>query len=187
MLTVVYDACVLYPAPLRDRLMHLALTDLFRAKWSATIHDEWIRNVLANRPDLSREQLERTRRLMDTHVRDALIEGYEALIDTLALPDPDDRHVLAAAIVSHADLIITFNHRDFPPATLQPYGILIQHPDRFIVHLMTMEVDDVCAALRRHRQSLKNPPKSVDEYLTILDRQRLPETVERLRQFRHLL
>jgi len=63
-LIVLYDACVLYSAPLRDLLMHLALTDLFQAKWSARIHEEWIRNVLTNRPDLSRAQLERTRMLI---------------------------------------------------------------------------------------------------------------------------
>jgi len=118
--------------------MNLALTDLFRAKWSATIHEEWIRNVLINRPNLSREQLERTRQLMDAHVRDCLVKGYEGLIDNLILPDPDDRHVLAAAIVGRADLIITFNRKDFPPAALQPHGIETQHPDLFLIHLMNL-------------------------------------------------
>lgn len=187
MLTVVYDACVLYPAPLRDLLMHLALTNLFRAKWSATIHEEWIRNVLLNRPDLPREQLERTRRLMDSHVRDCLAEGYEALIDTLMLPDPGDRHVLAAAIVSHANLIITFNRKDFPITALQPHGIETQHPDLFITQLMDLELADVCAAMKRHRQSLKYPPKSVDEYLALLERQGLSATANRLRAYTHLL
>lgn len=96
--TALSDACVLYPAPLRDLLMHLALTDLFRAKWTDQIHDEWIRSVLEQRPDLRREQLERTRQLMNAHVRDCLVTGYEDLIPALSLPDPDDRHVLAAAI-----------------------------------------------------------------------------------------
>jgi hypothetical protein len=63
--TVIYDACVLYRAPLRDLLMRLALTDLYRARWSDQIHDEWISAVLRNRPDLSRQQLERTRSLMN--------------------------------------------------------------------------------------------------------------------------
>lgn len=71
-----YDACVLHPAPLRDLLMHLAMTDLYRAKWTNEIHDEWMRNVLANRPDLTRTQLERTRELMNSHVRECLIDGY---------------------------------------------------------------------------------------------------------------
>ena len=93
-----YDACVLYPAPLRDLLMHLAMTDLYHAKWTNDIHDEWIRNVLANRPDLKRSQLERTRELMNKYVRDCLVEKYEHLILSLRLPDLNDRHVLAAAI-----------------------------------------------------------------------------------------
>jgi hypothetical protein len=73
--TAIYDACVLYPAPLRDFLMRLALTDLFRARWSDMIHEEWMRSLLAQRADLSREQLERTRRLMNAHPRDCLVEG----------------------------------------------------------------------------------------------------------------
>ena len=78
--TVVYDACVLYPAPLRDLLAHLALADLYRARWSDMIHDEWTRNVLASRPDLTAEQLTRTRQLMNAHVRDSLVTGHDYMI-----------------------------------------------------------------------------------------------------------
>lgn len=106
---VLYDACVLYPAPLRDLLMHLALTGLYRAKWTNEIHDEWIRNVLVNRKDLDRKTLEKTRLLMNSHVRDCLVEGYQKLIPMLSLPDPDDRHVLAAAIHSKCSVIVTYN------------------------------------------------------------------------------
>ncbi len=105
---VLYDACVLYPAPLRDLLMRLALTDLFQARWTDQIHDEWTRNVLANRPDVTAESLARCRRLMDEHVPDCLVTGYESLIPTLSLPDPDDRHVLAAALHGGASSIITY-------------------------------------------------------------------------------
>ena len=122
-LTVVYDSCTLYSAPLRDLLMHLALTDLFRAKWTETIHKEWMRNVLINRQDLTRKQLERIKELMNMHVRDCLIEGYEPLIPTLSLPDENDRHVLAAAIHVSAGMILTYNLKDFPPETLNQYGI----------------------------------------------------------------
>jgi hypothetical protein len=93
--TVVYDACVLYPAPLRDLLMHLALSDLFRARWSNMIHDEWIRNVHANRPDLSRDRLDRTRDRMNHSVRDCVVSDFEYMISSISLPDPDDRHVVA--------------------------------------------------------------------------------------------
>ena len=96
--SAVYDACVLYPAPIRDLLLQLALSDLFRAHWTNDIHDEWTRNVLKNRPDLTAEQLQRTRELMDANVRDCLVTGYESLIPSLELPDENDRHVLAAAI-----------------------------------------------------------------------------------------
>ena len=98
--TVVYDACVLYPAPLRSLLIHMAITDLFRARWSDLIHEEWIRNLLAQRSDLTREQLNRVRELMDLHTRDAVVSGFEPLIDGLVLPDPDDRHVRIPANVT---------------------------------------------------------------------------------------
>ncbi|HPB76681.1 MAG TPA: PIN domain-containing protein, partial [Chromatiaceae bacterium] len=90
-LTVVYDACVLYPAPLRDLLMRLALLDLYRARWSDMIHDEWVRHVLVNRPDLTSDQLTRTRNLMNIHVRDSLVTGFEHLIPSIRVPDTNDR------------------------------------------------------------------------------------------------
>lgn len=133
--TVIYDACVLYPAPLRDFLMRLALTDLYRARWTDMIHDEWTRNVLKQRPDLKAEDLERTRSLMDAHVRDSLVTGFEHLIPAVELPDADDGHVVAAAIHGGASLIVTFNLKDFPPERLKPYNLAAQHPDDFIFDL----------------------------------------------------
>ncbi len=90
---VVYDACVMYPAPLRSLLMYLALSDLYRAHWTDDIHEEWIRNLLINRPDLNRKQLEKVRSLMDSHVPGALVTGSEGLISTITLPDQDDRRL----------------------------------------------------------------------------------------------
>ena len=117
--TVVFDACVLYPAPLRDFLLRLSMTGLFAAKWTNQIHDEWIRNVLMSRPEL-KDKLSRTRELMDKAVPDSLVAGYEPLMENLQLPDTDDRHVLAAAIRSGAQAIITFNLKDFPDQCAQP-------------------------------------------------------------------
>lgn len=121
--TVVYDACVLYPAPLRSFLMYLAVTDLYHARWTNDIHEEWMRNVVKDHADIPREQVERIRDLMNSHVRDCLVTGYEPLIGGLTLPHPDDRHVLAAAILCGADTIVTFNLKDFPEDALKPYGI----------------------------------------------------------------
>lgn len=95
---VVLDACVLYPAGLRSLMMWLAVHGLIRPKWSEQIHEEWMRNVLKDRPDLTRTQLERTRRLMDEHGSDCLVTGHEQHIASLTLPDMDDRHVVAAGI-----------------------------------------------------------------------------------------
>jgi hypothetical protein len=185
--TAVYDACVLYPAPLRDLLMHLALTDLFRARWTDAIHDEWIRNVLKDRSDLTAEQLTRTRTLMNAHVRDCLVSNYDDLIPTLVLPDPDDRHVLAAAIRADADLIVTYNLTDFPPSALANYGIEARHPDEFVADLVGLAPTLVCGAVKRQRENLKNPPKTVDELLAAFERQSLPRTVAFLRNYEELL
>lgn len=185
--TALYDACVLYPAPLRDLLMRLALTDLFRAKWTDAIHDEWIRAVLKTRPDLKPEQLERTRQLMNAHVRDCLVTGFEEIIPSLTLPDPGDRHVLAAAIVGRADVIVTFNRKHFPASALSPLGVEAQHPDEFVTHLLDLDPGAVCAAVKRQRESLKKPPKSVDDFLPTLEQCGLPLTVAAIRAFAELL
>jgi hypothetical protein len=185
--TALYDACVLYPAPIRDVLMRLALTDLYHARWTNQIHEEWIRSVLANRPDLTRSQLERTRELMNVHARDALITNFEDLIPSLTLPDPDDRHVLAAAIRGRVDVIVTYNLKDFPAQALSAYGIEVQHPDEFLMHLLGLAPGPVLAALRRVRQSLKNPPVSIEDYLARLERHELPSFVAQLREFQSLL
>ena len=172
---------------MRDLLMHLALTDLYSAKWTEAIHDEWIRNVLLDRPDITPAQLERTRNLMNIHVRDCLVADYEDLTPTLTLPDPDDRHVLAAAIHSNANIIVTFNLKDFPAETLAAHGITAQHPDKFIFNLLDASPTEVCAALKRQRQSLRNPSQSVEELLETLNKQLLTQTVTRLRQHTDIL
>ena len=145
--TVLFDANVLYPAPMRDALMQLAVTDLFKAKWTADIHREWINALLRNEPHRDRAALERTRDLMDRATRDCLVTGYEALVPALILPDPDD----------------------------------------FFRNQLSLAPGLVCSALRKVRARLKNPPKSVDEYLSILTQQGLVATVADLEQFADLL
>src|SRR5438094_5200959 len=121
--TVVLDACVLYPAPLRDLLLWLAVIGLYRPRWTEAIHQEWMENLIRERPDLSRDRLDRTRNLMNQSVPDCLVSGYEELIASLALPDPNDRHVLAAAIHAGAESIVTYNLSDFPAVTLATHGV----------------------------------------------------------------
>lgn len=183
---VVFDACVLYPAPLRDFLMRLATTGLFSAKWTDAIHDEWVRNVLAQKPDLE-QQLLRTRSLMDQAIPDCLVTGYETLIESLELPDPDDRHVLAAAIRAGAQTIVTHNLRDFPSEALDPFAIEAVDPDTFVEQQMDLHEGAVVAVARSHRAALANPPKDVDTYLETLAAQGLVASADRLREFDALI
>ena len=120
---VVYDACVFYPAPLRDLLIRLAMTRRFRARWTTKIHEEWTRNLLANRKDLTQQQLDRAVANINKAVEDCLINGYEHLIEGLKLPDPNDPHVLAAAIRAGAAAIVTMNLKDFPDEALNEFEI----------------------------------------------------------------
>ncbi len=183
----VLDACVLYPAPLRDLLLRLALTGLFRARWTDRIHDEWIRSLLSQRPDLSRDRLQRTRGLMNRTVPDCLVTGFEELIEFLDLPDPGDRHILAAAIRSQAGVIVTYNTRDFPEEILDGYGIEVQHPDEFVTHLYDLSPGAVCRAVRSQRQALKNPPVSASELLNTFLSLGLATTVAHLQSMEELL
>lgn len=185
--TALLDASVLYPAPTRDVLLELAVTDLYRAKWTADIHKEWIEALLRNEPERSRTALERTRGLMDKAARDCLVIGYESLIPALTLPDPGDRHVLAAAIIGRCDVIVTANLKDFPEIVLAPFGIKAQHPDDFLSNHLSLAPDLFCAAIRRVRARLKHPPYSVDEYLAILTQQGLVATAAELGECSALL
>ncbi|MEP6754095.1 MAG: PIN domain-containing protein [Chthonomonadales bacterium] len=166
--TAILDACVIYPAPMRDLLIRLSQAGLFRARWTHAIHEEWIRNLLINRPDLSRINLERTRDLMVEHIMNSLISGYEEIIPTLDLPDTNDRHVLAAAVHAKADLIVTVNQKDFPESVLANYQIQAVHPDQFVCDLLVQNPELVCGVVRSQRNSLRDPPRTVGEFLKTL-------------------
>ena len=185
--TVVYDACVLYPAPLRDFLMWLGSTGQFRARWTAQIHGEWKRNLLINRPDLTAGQLDRTSDLMDQAIPGALVSGHEDLIAGLTLPDVGDRHVLAAAIRCSASVIVTFNEKDFPDEVLSRFGIEAQHPDVFVENLFDLDQAAVVSAAQRQRRTLKHPPIDVDRYLEILLKQGMVQTCKSLAMYRSIL
>lgn len=176
------DASVLYPVSLRNLLMRLTLAGLYQARWSAHVHEEWIRAVLRDNPSVPPTRLHELRDAMDERAGDALVTDYEALIDSLILPDPNDRHVLAAAIVGRADVIVTRNLRDFPNTALDPYNIEAQHPDEFIRHLLDLAPLVVVDAVRAQQDRLLNPPVAMPELLTLFERVGLIETVIELRR-----
>ena len=181
------DASVLYPATLRNLLMHLAVAGVFRPRWTDKVQDEWTTALVRDRPDLDAASIAHRRQLMDDYILDARVTGFETLIDGLVLPDVDDRHVLAGAIHGGATVIVTANLRDFPSATLAPRGIEAQHPDVFVRSLIEDHAEAVVAAVAEHRAALINPPKSPDEYLAMLERHHMTETIAALRSFMEAL
>ena len=179
--TVILDANVLYPRLLRDTLLSLAGENLYHARWSATINYEWVRNLARNKPDIA-DKLPAVVKLMCDSVSDCLVTHYEKLANSIELPDPDDRHVVVAAIVGHADAIITINIKDFPPAVLQPYGIEVQHPDEFVVNQLQLQKIPALSAIKKMRARWTNPARSAQELITAFELRGLPLTADLLRE-----
>lgn len=176
----IYDANVLYPAFLRDVLVRLAVAKVVAARWTAEIHDEWTRNLRADRPDLSVETITRIRTLMDRALPDALVTDYASRVEEMAsLPDAQDRHVLAAAVHAQAQYLVTRNLRHFPAEVLSGYGVEARAPDEFITVLLDKDPETVTQALERHRTKLQRPPMTRVEYVRALERSHLPTAAQR--------
>jgi hypothetical protein len=176
--TVVYDANVLYPNTLRDILIRIAQSGIVQAKWTNEILDEMATALKRNRPDIPPARLDRLRYLMNQAVRNCLVSGYEPLIEGLKLPDPDDRHVLAAAI---KQVIVTRNLKDFPVTDLEPWDIEAKSPDAFILDQVGIKGRVVAGCVRQIADSRTNPPESVEDVLSQLERDGLVESVAALR------
>ena len=186
-LAVLLDANVLYSAAMRDLFMEVALANLLRPKWTPDIQCEWIDALLRNKPNLKRVNLERTQDLMDKAIPDAIVTGYENLIDSFTLSDPNDRHVLAAAIVGQCDVIVTQNLKDFPKDLLEPFAIEAQHPDDCLANCLDLLPEKFCAAARLARIGRQNPPYTAEQYLANLEIRGLTKTASRLRQYIHYI
>ena len=179
--TAILDANVLYPQLVRDTLLSLAVERLYHARWSATIHDEWTRNLAKDRPELA-ARLPQVVQLMNASVPDCLVTQYEKLVTAIELPDPNDRHVVAAAIAGHADAIVTFNTKDFPAAVLQPYGIEVQHPDEFLMNQLQLQKIPALSAIKKMRARWTNPTRSAQDLITAFEIRGLPMTADLLRE-----
>lgn len=177
------DANVLYPAPLRDLFVQLTFDGLFQGKWTKKIHDEWIDALMRREPDRDRNVLEKTRQAMNGAVRGCLIEEYETHIDALELPDPDDRHVLAAAIQGDCRFLVTSNTKDFPDSALQSHNVLAMGTDQFLTLIFDEDPGAFYASMETVRSRLKRPPFNHDEYLQLLERQNPNQTVRLVRKY----
>jgi PIN domain len=153
-----------------------------QAKWTDAILDEVFTSLAKNRPDLDPDKLTRTRGLMSAAIRDVRVVGYEPLIDAVALPDPDDRHVLAAAIRALAQLIVTSNLRDFPADVLSTWDIDAVSPDAFGCAQIDLDRDLVYAAVTRIADSWRNPAGTPGDVIARLEREGLAETAAALQE-----
>ncbi len=178
---VVYDACVLHAAPVRDLIIRIANAGIVRARWSERILDECMNSIAKRRPDLSAGALTRTRALMCEAVPDCIVTGYDHLENGLDLPDPDDRHVLAAAIRSSAQAIVTYNLHDFPDHALARYDLEAKHPDEFVLESIDLAPAAVLRCLSEQSAALRNPPVGLPDLLDTLRRHALVQSVARLR------
>lgn len=182
----VLDANVLYPFRVRDLLLRFAEAGLFRVCWSRQILDEWEQSLLASRPQL--EASIRSQRLaMEEAFPEALVDGHEPLINALDLPDPNDRHVLAAAICAGSQLIVTENLRDFPKERLAPFGIEPRSADAFLAGTFELYPTQATLALKHMRAEYNRPPMTASELVMDLLRVRLPLTAAMARERIELL
>lgn len=176
----IYDACILYPFHLRNIVVQAAVDGLVDARWTDAIHNEWMRNLLANTPGLSAERLANTKRLMDMALPEAVVVGYEQHIQAVSLPDPNDRHVAAAAIEAKASRILTWNLRDFPVGTLKKHGLVRQTPDAFLADLYDRVPQLLVSSLANARRNLSKSSMSAEGFLVIMRDQKLTQLRKRL-------
>lgn len=179
-ITAVCDACVLYPFHQRNILIQASVDGLFDARWTDEIHDEWMRNLIGNVPAIPLERLQATRRLMELALPQALVGGFHRHIESVKLPDPNDRHVVAAAIEANASHILTWNLRDFPVTVLKVYGLVRATPDAFLADLYDEAPDLIVGSLANARRNLSKSGVSVQGFLALLKAQRLTGIEKRL-------
>ena len=179
---VIFDACVLYPFHLRNIVVQIAVDRLVDARWTDEIHDEWIRNLAAAVPGIPIKRLQITRKLMNDALPYATVTDYQAHLEAITLPDPDDRHVVAAAITAGASLILTWNLRDFPTKELKKHGLVRQTPDVLLTDLYEKAPDLTVASLANARRNLSKTQVSASDFIDILINQKLSRLATSLKK-----
>jgi predicted nucleic acid-binding protein len=181
MLSAVLDSSVLFPNILRDVLLTLADHEFYRPRWSSAILEEVRRNVIAKRK-VDPAAFDRTLMLMSAAFDDAEVQDWQAHMPGLDLPDPDDRHVLAAAIAGEAQVIVTANLSDFPDIRLQRHRVQALHPDRFLLEHLDIAPSAIVPLLEQLADSYRKPPLDLDGLLMRLDRAGVSGFAEEVRR-----
>ena len=170
----VLDTNVIYPVIIRDLLFWFAFYDLYSPKWSSNIFDEWI--SVMERKGVSFEEAQKRVQVANKAFPDALVSNYDGLIKGLVLPDPDDLHVLAAAIKINANVIVTNNLKDFPEDYLESFGLKVKSADDLLTDIIDLNHEEAVKAFKEMVLNKKNP--ELDEYqvLDLLRKSGLIET-----------
>jgi hypothetical protein len=184
MFTAFLDACVLLPVALGDTLLRAAEADLYRPAWSPRVQDEVRRAFTLVRPDLPPARIEARLRAADREFPDALTTGFEPIENGLALPDPDDRHVVAAAVAARADAVVTANLADFPDAVLGPLGLHAVGPDDFLLDLLDLAPGRMRGIVQEQAAATSRPALDVDDVLIALGRAGAPRFASEVRASR---
>jgi predicted nucleic acid-binding protein len=163
--------------------MWLAIYELYSPKWSKKLIDEFTAIFQKKRIDITREQIQRQVDLINRACPDALVQKYESLINSVELPDENDRHVIAAAIKCNANVIVTHNLSDFPNEYLEGIGITAIHPDDFIADMIDLSPKVCCDAFREMILTKNKPPYEEAEYLGIIRKNGLVQTSELLAKY----
>ncbi len=186
--SVLLDACVLYQLAIADSLISLAASGIFSAKWTKKIEQEWIYALEKKRPDL-KGRLNYRRDCMREAIPDWEISenAWQAITSAINLPDPNDVHVLAAAIAGNVNYIVTKNTRDFPKREVRLHEITIIDPDRFIINQWNLKTDQVIMAFKKMRMRRKRPRETVEEFAHTLAKNGLPNTAKKILEAKNYL
>ncbi len=184
-LIVLLDACVLYPVTIANILLELAWRDTYSAKWTKEIDREWSQSLIRDRPEINPQKLQYRLKKMHQAIPDWEIKksSYQKFISSLQLPDPNDRHVLAAAIAAQVDIIVTKNIKDFPSKILEKFGIKTLHPDDFVMFLISLEPLKSLEIIKSLRERNINPKINKIEFVDSLKKVGLPKTANYLQKF----
>jgi len=162
-LAAVLDACVLYPAVLRDTLLRSSNRGLYHCHWTDRILEEVRRNLVAS-GRTTEAQAEWLLATIRDKFQDGEVSGYDSLIDAM-INDPKDRHVAAAAVACQAQVIVTINLRHFPAQAIEPFGVEAQSPDTFLTHLFHADAPALVDVIDRQAAALRRPPVPVEDIL----------------------
>lgn len=184
--TVIWDANILFGVQERDLLMRLAVAELFEARWTKDIEREWITNLLEKKPHLNAKSIQSAQNAMRKALPQSLVSGYDQIIASLTLPDPNDRHVLAAAIVAKAKIIVT-KDKHFSDPILDQYQIVAWHPDIFFEVLIGKDEMAFFECVKESIAKLNNPPYTVIQYIAELKKNGLKKTAEFVEENSHRL